>query len=59
MPPYDKIGQKQHLKPGFLKHAEGIPSLDQFAYLVEHRATVRDVAGSKPRPHRHSGSLIK
>ena len=48
MSPYDKIGQKQHLKPGFLKHAKGIPSLEQLAHLVEHRATVRDLTGSNP-----------
>jgi len=28
------------------------------AQLVEGRITVREVSGSSPRPHQHSGSLI-
>ena len=68
MPVSDKIGpfllskvqhsaRKQHLKPEFLKHGKGAPISDRLANLVEHRANVREVAGSKLRPHQYSGSL--
>ena len=35
----------------------GLDSAQRLAQLVEHRTTVREVAGSKPRPDQHKGSL--
>ena len=32
-------------------------SADRLAQVVEHQATEREVVGSKPEPHQHSGSL--